>query len=43
MRILWVPHGPLAFAGTRAEHLMEKVAKRHEVYALSFNVHWERH
>ena len=40
MRILWIPHAPLGFGGVRAEHLMEKVAKRHEVYALSFNVHW---
>jgi Glycosyl transferases group 1/Glycosyltransferase Family 4 len=39
MRILWIPHAPLEFGGTRAEHLMEKVAKRHDVYALKFNVH----
>jgi glycosyltransferase involved in cell wall biosynthesis len=42
MRILWVPHAPLRFGRTRAEHLMEKLAKRHEVYALNFNVHQER-
>jgi glycosyltransferase involved in cell wall biosynthesis len=43
MRILWVPHAPLGFGRSRAEHLMETLAKRHEVYALSFNVHrgWE--
>src|SRR5262249_2040029 len=39
MRILWIPHAPLGFGGTRAEHLMEKVAKRHDVYALSCHVH----
>jgi len=42
MRILWVPHAPLGFGRSRAEHLMEKLAKRHEVYALNFNVHQER-
>jgi glycosyltransferase involved in cell wall biosynthesis len=43
MRILWVPHAPLGFGRSRAEHLMETLAKRHEVYALSFNVYrgWE--
>jgi glycosyltransferase involved in cell wall biosynthesis len=43
MRILWVPHAPLRFGRTRAEHLMEALAKRHEVSALSFNVQrgWE--
>lgn len=42
MRILWVPHAPLGFGRSRAEHLMETLAKRHEVYALNFNVHQER-
>jgi glycosyltransferase involved in cell wall biosynthesis len=34
----------MGFGGTRAEHLMEKMAKQHEVYALSFNVYggWNR-
>src|SRR5262249_50850086 len=43
MRILWVPHAPLGFGRTRAEHLMEALAKRHEVSALSFNLQrgWE--
>jgi glycosyltransferase involved in cell wall biosynthesis len=43
MRIHWIPHAPLGFGRTRAEHLMETLAKRHEVYALSFNVYrgWE--
>jgi glycosyltransferase involved in cell wall biosynthesis len=43
MRILWIPHAPLGFGRSRAEHLMEILAKRHEVYALSFNVYrgWE--
>jgi glycosyltransferase involved in cell wall biosynthesis len=39
MRILWVPHAPLGFGRSRAEHLMETLAKRHEVYALSFKVY----
>ena len=39
MRILWVPHAPLGVGRSRAEHLMETLAKRHEVYALSFNVY----
>jgi glycosyltransferase involved in cell wall biosynthesis len=39
MRILWVPHAPLGFGRTRAEHLLETLAKRHEVCALSFNVY----
>jgi glycosyltransferase involved in cell wall biosynthesis len=39
MRILWIPHAPLGFGGTRAEHLMKKLAKRHEVYALSCHVY----
>jgi glycosyltransferase involved in cell wall biosynthesis len=42
MRILWIPHAPLRFGRTRAEHLMEKLAKRHEVSALNFNVHRKR-
>jgi glycosyltransferase involved in cell wall biosynthesis len=39
MRILWIPHAPLGFGRSRAEHLMEVLAKRHEIYALSFNAH----
>src|SRR5262245_49808522 len=39
MRILWVPHAPLGFGRSRAEHLMETLAKRHEVYSLSFSVY----
>jgi glycosyltransferase involved in cell wall biosynthesis len=39
MRILWVPHAPLGFGRSRAEHLMETLAKRHEIYALSFNAY----
>jgi hypothetical protein len=43
MRILWIPHAPLRFGRSRAEHLMEVLAKRHEIYALNFSVHqgWE--
>jgi hypothetical protein len=39
VRILWIPHAPLGFGRSRAEHLMEILAKRHEIYTLSFNVH----
>jgi hypothetical protein len=41
MRILWIPHGPLRVGRTRAEYLIESLAKRHEIYALNFNVHEE--
>jgi glycosyltransferase involved in cell wall biosynthesis len=39
MRILWIPHAPLGVGRSRAEYLMETLAKRHEVYALSFNIY----
>ena len=43
MRILWVPHAPFRCGRTRAEHLIEVLAKRHQIHALSFNLHqgWE--
>jgi glycosyltransferase involved in cell wall biosynthesis len=39
MRILWIPHAPLRVGRTRAEYLIESLAKRHEIYALNFNLH----
>jgi glycosyltransferase involved in cell wall biosynthesis len=42
MRILWIPHAPLGFGRSRADHLMETLAKRHEVCALSFSVYRRR-
>lgn len=39
MNILWLPHAPLRTGRTRSDHLIERLADRHRVTALSFRVH----
>jgi len=39
MRLLWVPHAPLGSGRSRTEHLVERLARKHEVSVLSFRSH----
>ena len=39
MNILWLPHSPLRLGRTRSDHLIERLARRHQIAVLSFHVH----
>src|SRR5579885_2490458 len=39
MNILWLPHAPLRVGRARSDHLIERLAARHHVTVLSFNIH----
>src|ERR1051326_4446153 len=39
MNILWLPHAPLRVGRARSDHLIERLARRHDVTVLSFRIH----
>jgi glycosyltransferase involved in cell wall biosynthesis len=39
MKILFLPHAPLRSGRTRGEHLIEGLARHHEIRVLSFRIH----
>ena len=39
MRILWIPHAPLGRGRTRSDHLIERLARRHEISVVSFHTY----
>jgi glycosyltransferase involved in cell wall biosynthesis len=39
MKILFLPHAPLRSGRTRGEHLIEQLARHHDVRVLSFKIH----
>lgn len=39
MKILWIPHTPLRRGRARSDHLIERLARKHEVRVISFKHH----
>jgi glycosyltransferase involved in cell wall biosynthesis len=39
MKILWIPHAPIGPITNRSDHIVERLARRHEMRMLSFKFH----
>ncbi len=43
MKILWLPHGPLYRGRSRSDHLIERLAAKHDISVVSFRAHDRAH